>query len=239
MLAMNTTETPFTFGLDARQSNRVLELAARACAVVVLTPRTDEKLQLWGPIEAQSDESLWISLDEANIGYVEDLQSVCCDGVLELGDARYLFDTNILAFRGSDDCMSVEVASPCKIRVIQRRRFCRAQLQESSEIELLDTNAAPADGDDLRSHLGAMLNVSVEGLACRVPTETSDAFRPDQELQVRFTVLSDPEPFEFTALLKSKTPGGTPGMTVLGLHFKHSPNESAYHRLQAALERLA
>ena len=128
--------TPSALTVDRRQGLRLWEQAVRGGAVVTLTPRTDEELELVGPVESDTGESIWISLGEFELARTAPLQSVCCDGVLELGDTRYLFETNILAVRNEDGCTCVEMAHPEGLQVAQRRRFVRAEVRDSGPVQL-------------------------------------------------------------------------------------------------------
>ncbi len=227
--------TPFAFTLGRRQALRLWEQAVRCAAVVTLTPRTDEELQLVGPIESDTGESIWIGLGEFESARAAPLRSVCCDGVLELGDDRYLFETNVLAVRDEDGRTSLEMARPEGLQVIQRRRFVRAELRDSGRVQL-----SRADPDEPAAAKGwsasaSIMNISVDGLACRAHRADADAIAVGDVVRTTFAVVRGQEPFVLDAVIKSKIPAGTEGHTVLGLHLLHADRRQQ-KRLQAALE---
>ena len=109
---LTTSAKQAAFALDRKQSVRVLEQALRSKAIVTFTPNNDESTQFHGPIDRHTPESIWIEVLQDGAQPELPMLSVCCQGVLELGDARYLFDTNVMAIGETDDGSVVEVALP-------------------------------------------------------------------------------------------------------------------------------
>jgi hypothetical protein len=235
MTVIEQTCPPFAVAVEPKRAQRLWELAVRSAAVITLTPRTDNELQLAGPIESATTESLWIACPEA-AGEAE-LQSVCCDGELELGEARYLFDTDVLAIRSQQGRHLIEIARPLELHVIQRRRFWRAKVQGSSLVRLSRAGSEAGQQATGWSCVGLMLNASVDGLACRTECKLADAVAVGEALRVAFKVSEDEEPFAIDAIIKGKTPAATEGQVVLNLQFKHADDQQ-YQRLQATLECL-
>ena len=238
MLAAEPRYLPSAFAMDQRQAARTVELAVRSSAVVTLTPRADEGLQLSGCIERDTGESLWISIDPSERTAQNSLQSACCDGVLELGDARYLFDTHILASCGDKECVSMEIARPRNLRVVQRRRFWRANLRGSSSVRLFRHEPNGDAGHSPWSCDVDLMNVSVDGLACRAARRKADEIRVGEVVLVDLSLSGDGDRFSIDAVVKSKIPAGTEGRMVVGLQFKYPPGDALAGRLQSALERL-
>lgn len=236
MLATKPESRPFAFTLAPRQSVRILEQATRSAAVVTLTPRRDTQRQLVGPIDRATPESLWIRLPDVDVEVGASLLSVYCDGTLELGDARYLFDTNILGASGADECTQLEIVRPDALRVIQRRRFWRAELRHSAPVRLIG-GGEQGNADSGWSCEAVLMNMSVEGLACRADQASADLVSVGEGLQVQFILAPHEEPFCFDGVVKSKIPAGTKGRTILGLQFMHNDQDDQYKRLQGALEQ--
>ena len=210
MTVTEQTCPSFAVAVEPRQARRILELAVRSSAVISLTPRTDNELQLTGPIESATAESLWIASAET-VGEAA-LQSVCCDGELELGEVRYLFDTNVLAISSQQGRHLIEIARPLELHVIQRRRFWRAKVQGSSLVRLSRAGSEAGQQATGWSCVGLMLNASVDGLACRTECKLADAVAVGEALRVAFKVSEDEQPFAINAIIKGKTPAATEGL---------------------------
>ena len=82
------------------------------------------------------------------------------------------------------------------------------------------------------------MNVSIDGLACRIPTSSADLIMMDQCVQVVFRLQHHEEPFVLQGCVKSKLPAGTADHLIVGLHFLHADQGSQQARLQAALQQL-
>ena len=236
MLAAPEQRSLFAYELGPRQSQRVLEQAVRAEARMTLTLRTEEAPALHGVIVSGSAESLWIGIDQPEIRLTTGLQSVCCDGVLELNEARYLLSSNVLAVANEDDVRRLEIARPQGLQILQRRRFWRAQMQDSSPVLV----SRPGVGQEHSwSCTASMMNVSVDGLAGLAGQSDADAAPVGERLRVVFRICRAEEPFVVDAVLKSKTAAGTDGQIVLGLQLDLGDDPDQQRRLHAALERLA
>ncbi len=236
--ATKTPTPPYAFDLKPRQAQRVWEQAVRARMTVTLTPRTDESLQLVGRLHSRTGESFWIELDQAAADDTPALQSVCCDGEIDLAGCRYLFHTNVLAARVDDDPGGpglIEIARPDVLQVLQRRRFVRAEVQESAPVQL--SRGVEGGGRTAAwSSTACLLNLSLDGLACRLERAAADGVGVGQVVQTSFALDGAPEPFALDAVIKSKIPAGTEGLVVMGLHLLYA-NDGQYERLQSVLEQ--
>ena len=236
MLAARHEHALFAYELEARQAQRILEQALRAGARVTLTPGTENPTPLQGVLVSATAESLWIEVRQPRIELDAGLQSVCCEGVFELGDTRYLLASNVLAVVSDGEDRRLEIVRPEGLQVLQRRRFWRAQVQDSSPVLV---SRPAADGQAPWSCLASMLNVSVDGLACLAERSEADATAVGEQLRLVVRVCPAEEPFVVDAVLKSKTAAGTEGQIVLGFQFDLTREPDQRQRLHAALERLA
>jgi hypothetical protein len=160
---------------------------------------------------------------DALIVTVEDIRpdaawrSACCEGSFSLGGVEYLFSSSVLDFSEPDRGAKIEIVRPETLHTWQRRRFMRATVADSSYVTL----CAPGD---FRQPLfeGKMLNVSEDGLACRVERASVDRYAIGERLGAQFALGATARPHRLNAVIKSKTPGGTEGTIILGIQFDTS-----------------
>ncbi|MCP4250467.1 MAG: hypothetical protein GY778_25775 [bacterium] len=230
-----TTNALFAYQLDGRISQRVLEQAVRRGAALTLTP-SDPGFHPWqGRIHSDTAESLWVEVDPNGSGSAPGWPSVCCDAELDLESTRYIFASNVLAEVVDADGRRLEIARPKQLQVVQRRRFWRAQLQESSPV-LLDR--LPGANGDAWSFMASMMNVSVDGLACLADRADADEIDVGERLRLIFQAAGNRESFVFDAVLRNKTLGGSEGQLVLGFQFEPGGDLEQSERLQQALRSL-
>ncbi|MCH7813517.1 MAG: PilZ domain-containing protein [Planctomycetes bacterium] len=236
MQATAPKNTVFAYELDVRMSQRVLEQAVRRGAALTLTPRQPGSQPWQGTILSGTPESLWVELDTNGGDSGPVRPSVCCDGELDLEATRYIFASNVLAEVIDADGRRLEIVRPQQLQVVQRRRFWRAQLQDSSPVLL---ERLPGTNGDAWSSMAAMMNVSVDGLACLADRAEADAVDVGERLRLIFHAAGSRESFAFDAVLRNKTPGGSPGQLVLGFQFEPGGDLEQSDRLQHALRSLS
>ncbi len=64
-----------------------------------------------------------------------------------------------------------------------------------------------------------MLNLSPDGIACRVPQQDAGPLEIGQTVHVAFRLGGSTSVFDLTAGINNITRGGTPGQLVVGLEF--------------------
>ena len=240
MAATLTDNAPTTLELGSRESQRVLEQACRAGARATIVPQTGHQPTLLGTLATLTAESLWLDMDRTSPASDAARQSACCDVTLGFRESRYLFATNVVSTVQAEGESRLEVARPDTVCLLQRRRFWRARLAESTGVRLRRV----ADGDDgvngpAWDCRASMLNVSPDGLACLVTRRDADATVVGQRLHVEFALSAVQGSFVMNARLKAKTPAGTDGAIVLGLQLEPAAGSEQRRRLARALERLA
>lgn len=221
-----TTETEsFAYPLGAKPSARVVERLVRTQASLTIEPRAPaEAAALIARVVAAAPESLILALDEAAPAAPHSLASVCCDVTAELGRERYLFSTNVMAVIDSDYPTRLEIARPEFLCAIQRRRFWRSAVCESTAVEL-----SGGFGDDFHTR-GSLLNASVEGIACRVPTAGADRSVIGRRVRASFALAGSPEPFQLDAVVRTKSPAATEDQIILGLQLVHCDTDDEQRR---------
>ncbi len=124
-----------------------------------------------------------------------------------------------------------EAATPSHISPL-RRRFQRARLRTSTVVALRPMHGrAPACS-------AALLNVSADGIACRVPTDRRQVVAKNAALRVCFRLAEEEETYELPAVVVYRAEGGTAGYDVIGLQFAdHDEAASTRQRLADALRR--
>jgi c-di-GMP-binding flagellar brake protein YcgR len=161
------------------------------------------------------------------------VQTLCCDAELQFGDGRYLFSTNVLSVVDEADGRHLELVRPEELQCVQRRRFLRAEIRESSPVFL---NRHGAREDESWTGTASMMNLSVDGMACLADRVATDAIATGDTLWTEFRVAGQHEPFTTQAVVRSKTPAGTGDCIVLGLQFRWADAPEQFNRLHAALE---
>lgn len=131
-------------------------------------------------------------------------------------------------------CMpsSNSVASlPKGTRTSDRRRSQRRQLRQPMTVAL----HAVGENEDWRIR-GALLNLSPDGMACRVSQEDTSLLQVGGTVLLRFR-LGDAPPFEFLACANNIIEAGTPGHMVVGLEFANAVGLACdRNRLRSLLE---
>jgi hypothetical protein len=209
---------------------RIIERAVRKNAAIRLefseVLGIDEQV---GRLTCARRDSLIVTLDVVRPEAT--WRSACCDGSFMLDHAEYMFTSSILDFSTNGPSGALEILRPELLQTWQRRRFMRATVADSARVVL----SAPGDFDH-PWFAGDILNVSEDGLACRVERVDADRRAIGDVLGVKFPLGSDDRPHTLNAVVKSKTPGGTEGTIILGIQFDAGAEESeAKSRLAAAL----
>jgi c-di-GMP-binding flagellar brake protein YcgR len=233
MITTQKQRNLFLYPLNIRQSSRVFEQALREHAAVCLIPKLPEANSLEGTLASRTEESAWIAVSEFEWKQAMPLQSVCCDGELSVDGVMYIFATNILSVTEQNGEVRVEIALPEELSVVQRRRFSRTAMRESRAVTL---SGASGDEGGAWSCLSSLLNLSVNGLACRVDQVHADRIQINQVLNISFRLETSPDPVECRGRLRSKTPAGSEGCVVLGFEFSETPDTDWMEQLRRELQ---
>ncbi len=232
MLVTAQSHGQYSFPLGQRQALRTVELAVRAQARVTLAPKIDDGLRLGAAIVSGTSESIWVQLDDSAHHPLPRLQTVCCDGELDVGGARYIFSTNVLSVVDEEGAIRLELIRPGELHVVQRRRFGRAVVHDSSPVRVLRRNS----GSEAPWHCEArMMNLSVGGLACLANRADVDEVAVGDHVHVEFYVAGETEAFEFPAVVQNKTPAAHANSIVLGCQLDTDGESEQLKRLHAAL----
>lgn len=254
----------YAIDLNARQSGRTLEQAIRQQAHTILEPR------MWGddrhllcrlephgnPLDLHMVPVVTLTVlaqvnsacpsdsgGESNqpvaIEQIRDLAGTYVDAVMRLGEQRYLFSTDVIRVLPAaiaDDPPRVHVSRPPTLQVAQRRRFRRLTLSHSAQVEL------QWQRDNMQmGGVGWLFNISGDGMACRTEARIAESLWIGDEMQMEFTLApGDTERFRLKGVLCNKTPTGSLGKVILGIHFQTQEpqaDETALRLRQRLVER--
>lgn len=260
----------YAIDLNERQSTRTLEQAIRHQAAITLEPRIWSSEEVLpghlvtstpvvplgrrtyaaplvvaiapeSPEPAPDQPPAPPKIDREAMDRCQTLIGTYCDAVLELGQNRYLFSTDVVCVElgsklanGVYGEIHILLARPETIQVAQRRRFRRIQLPQSSQIEIRWTNDDGSSGGGV----GWLYNIGQDGIACRTDTLLADRLWIGQEVSLDFSLRpGEPEHYRVDAVLCSKTPAGSADRTILGLQFAVGPGHESSDPVRESLQR--
>ncbi len=97
----------------------------------------------------------------------------------------------------------------------------------------------PIHGPDV-SIAASLLNVSEDGMACRVPAAADDGITRERMVKVSFRLAESGEAFELAADVVHRQAAGTDGFDIVGLQFcRRRSAKETLRRLADALARMA
>lgn len=230
MQTMTTTPHGFARALNARKSARILEQAVRTRARVTLRPHTPTDVpELTGTIAPQAPESFRLTLGDRVNALPQALIGARCDAHLQVGRDQYVFATNITALIDTDTPLRLDIARPDVLHALERRRRGRTRVHSSCPVHLYKAGHGSDD-------VGTLLNASVDGIACRIPTAAADRTVIGDTLRVSFQLTGSTQRFDLQAAVRSKTPAGSERHTIVGLQFAfHGQDDPQRRQLANAL----
>jgi len=204
---------PLIVELDARQSVRVLERIRRDGVPVSLSPSDGRAARsINGRITELHRDTLEIQADA----------SAACPTTVDaaarwlvqfaVSSDRFGFETQVESMAEHVGSISVTLRRPECVWVRQRRRFWRANLRTSTAVTL-----TPA-GDGPRI-TGAVLNLSVDGLACRLSRLDTAGLKIGDPVTLEFEVEDGVGPLSAGAEIRGKTLAATPDSVIVRLQF--------------------
>lgn len=141
-----------------------------------------------------------------------------CDGQL-YGERRFMFHTRITSAPRWGETQALAFERPCELVVMERRRFFRASLAPSSKVSLSWTRNGRT-----HQYLAALLNISADGIACRVEDAVALNVDRHERLETSFE-LPGTDRIELPVVVSNKMPGSE-GCTLLGLQFVCSEQDA-------------
>lgn len=216
--------------LDPDASSAVLDRAISAKATIQLTTAFDDEANATlGIIIGGNDDTLRVEVEEAEVAALAGEMNAC----LTLKHDRYTFTARCLMARHEDGAVIVLVTRPATIALAERRRSRRRTLRRASEVALFMQNP-----DDSWTCTAALLNLSPDGLACRIPAHQRRRLTIGAHLRVVFGIDDRSQRFELAARISNAIQGGSADTVVLGMQFTFEGADMQIRdRLQAALHQ--
>ncbi len=195
---------------------RALESALRIQSRATLAFRSIAQQRASGFLVSGDDRTIMIELETPVSDAIDKLADQECEVVVH-GERQFRFLAIVTAVPAWGERRVLGVSRPSEIEFTERRRFLRAKPAPSSTVELTwrDANAT-------HRCRAALLNISADGMACRVEDSTAAVIgEGGASLQTEFRLPGRAEPFRMDATIMNRTPA-SPGHTILGLQFVRS-----------------
>lgn len=130
---------------------------------------------------------------------------------------RYVFETRCADQPAKPTPAVIRIFKPATIVRAERRRSPRRRLRKPTKVTLRAIGLKP--GSPGSAYEGSLLNVSLEGLACRLRTSDAATFRVGETLRAAFDLGASLSAFDCKARIINMTQCATAGHLVLGLEF--------------------
>jgi hypothetical protein len=219
--------------LDAEGSDRVLCRACEEHAHVRLRASANgPEVACTGTATACDGSQLTLEVGKMEPGVAAALPEASLQAEMGLADARYAFETRCAGPMPQTDEGVLHVIQPTTMTVIERRRHRRRQFQKPTEVTLRATTGA-----ERWNGRAALLNLSTDGIACRVREEDARHTGVGTILRLVFCAGPGLKEFNLAGRVINVTQAGSPRHAVIGMAFvDDSSLASAEEALRAALE---
>jgi len=149
---------------------------------------------------------------------------------LELDGKRYVFGTRFAGWSSSHAGGVFYLEAPSALRISDRRRSPRRRFRRATSVTLRTDGSGPR-----RVAEGVLLNLSADGLACRIRRRDLQGVRPGLTVLTDFFAEGSAEPFTLSARIVSVIDASARHQKVLGLEFVNDQN---HQRVRARLKKL-
>lgn len=229
-MTVEQSDTIVLYALDSTASAAVLEQAAELETTVRIFADNELSVVLMeGALTKVTDQHLRIWATHKNTSSLAVNVLATLKAEFTLGKVTYAFDVLALDEFSDGDDQSMLIPKPPTIAVTERRRTRRRQFHDAADLTL-----KPIGCDSAAPIRAALLNISTDGLACRVTDSALQFIPADKPLAVSFALSANGHTFDLTGHEVSRTEAGTPGHWVVGLEF-----EKGRHMEQRTLLRQA
>ncbi len=222
-----------TTKLGPEDTVRTLEEAVGARSEIALEPELIDDVTISGRLLSLDSEAMLIEMTGQPPLALEKLVGQRCIGFV-YHDRKYTVSTTVTGIVkwGSSNALSLQ--RPDWLGVSNRRRFLRSKLAPSSSVclEWKDSGVAHKQSVNL-------LNISADGMACRVSDAIAGLIDRRHRLQVTFDLPTSERSISLGARITNKTPASE-GCSILGLQFVTSTQDAAAIRdLRVAIEQIS
>ncbi len=215
--------------LDSGASGLVIDSAIHTNAPIVIESPAFPEITLNGYLICGDESALLMEVTgRPAVEFARIIKAVC--DVKIYTDKRYCFHSTITETPSWGDSRSIAITRPDSISVLDRRKSLRAKLAPSSKVALRWTHSGTA-----RRQTVNLLNVSADGMACRLDASLATQFDQQETIDVTFDLPGHRRPFDLKARVTNTTPGSE-GWTILGLQFVATAKDSeAIEALRSAI----
>lgn len=221
----------YAIGLSEHQTRRVVQQSIRSQAQAIIEPADLPDLTLLGFVASGDDSIFTVELTGARRHALDRLVGRMVGVQLFCGE-KYLFNTRVVTGPTWHAAEQLTLACPQSIQVVQRRRFWRAQLAPSSAVTVQwRGHRGPEQAD------AALLNVSSDGLACKLNAGAALVLTPGRRVQVEFLIPPARAPFVFEAIVRNAAPSSDDGC-IVGVEFQINAVDQAAVEMQNTLREL-
>lgn len=184
-----------------------------------------------GLMVGETAEHLILELENLDEAGRESSASIPVNVSFGVGTARYAFTSRGMTQAAGFGSTAVRVAKPDTLVRTERRRSLRRCLREPARVGIRHVDASRADEIP-----GSLLNLSLHGLACRIPSGAVAAIAIDEILHVSFDLDQRMPGLDLTARVTNITEGSSSDQVILGFEFLPARmSDSSRRRLQQAL----
>ena len=201
-----------TIRLDQNATRTAIEQSIRNNAQIILDTPASPQTTINGFLISGDEKTLLMEITGKPAVDPNSLVNAHAEAQL-YAEQRYHFSAQIAACPKWGDTQALALLRPDTIQVVDRRRFWRAKLAPSSRVSLEWTHCGSK-----QKHVAVLLNISVDGLACRLDDLGASAVEISDTLHATFNLPGENTPFELEAVVHNKMPA-SPGCTILGLQF--------------------
>ncbi len=217
----------YAIDISERQSRRVLEQGVRMQSQLLIEPVGIPERTILGFIASGDSDVLVAELTGPPHPWLRELVGRNA-GVQLFQEERYLFNSKILGGPTWHEGEQITLQSPRVLQVMQRRRFWRAKLAPSSMVNLhWNTNSRALHTN------GPLLNVSSEGLACKLDAGAAQSIGIGGRVRAEFKIPQSSSIFRFEAVIRNCSPASDESW-ILGMEFLTDGDEAQ----SAAQQRL-
>lgn len=210
----------YAIDISERQSQRVLEQSVRMQSQLLIEPVGIPERTVLGFVASGDSDVLVAELTGPPHPWLRELVGRNA-GVQLFQEERYLFNSKILTGPTWHEGEQITLRSPRVLQVMQRRRFWRAKLAPSSVVSLRWSSS----GRELHTN-GPLLNVSSEGLACRLQSGAAQSIGIGGRVQAEFKVPQSAGAFCFQAVVRNCSPASDDSW-ILGVEFVIDGHEAS------------
>lgn len=198
--------------VDAADTARLVAAAAEHHLLITLESDGPVLRAIWrARITSAEGDRLVLELEDTRTETLPRLKSVPLSAHFVLDDVGYSFGTRCAGFTQAPAGRSISIERPMFLNQVDRRRALRRKLGASSVVALRLPGTSTLTA-------AALLNLSSEGLACRVDSDWVAQLGRGDALQVYFSIGFPTQAYDMTAQVISMTPASE-GCCVLGVEF--------------------